>query len=200
MMMHPAKRLERWQVKLPRWIGSAREQLAIRRETHLLARQIRRDFGLSSVQSIDGLVDLVAARQGKPITVVCIDMPMSVSAFSLATPERDYIAVDRDASELTKVSSIAHELGHFIFDVVEDVSVPVGPDRGSPLSMDLAVQLTPALNPHEVTAFFQRSHYDSPVERKVEAFATVALERKITLRKPGTHGLTSIFTHRGTGV
>jgi hypothetical protein len=127
-------------------------------------------------------------------------MPLSVSAFSLATPDRDYIAVDQDASELTKVNSIAHELGHLLFDTEEDVEAPVGAGSGSPLPKALAVQLTPALNPHEVTAFFQRSHYDSPGERKVEAFATVALERKIALRKPDAHGLASLFTHRRTGV
>ncbi|MFF6829222.1 hypothetical protein [Streptomyces longwoodensis] len=198
--MQPAKKLERPRVQVPRWISSAREQLAIRRETNTVARQIRKDFGLASVQSIDDLVEAVAARRGKPISVLDIDMPLSVSAFSLATPERDYIAVDQDASELTKVSSVAHELGHFIYDIPETVEVPLGPGRGSPLSMDLAVQLTPALNLSEVTAFFQRSHYDSPVERKVEAFATVALERKIALREPDAHGLTSLFTHRGTGV
>ncbi|MFF4205684.1 ImmA/IrrE family metallo-endopeptidase [Streptomyces sp. NPDC001668] len=200
MRMQPAKTLERPRVQVPRWIGTAREQLAIRRETHMVARQIRRDFGLSSVQSIDDLVEVVALRRGKPISVLDIDMPLSVSAFSLATPERDYIAVDQDASELTKVSSVAHELGHFLFDKPEEVEVPLQTGRGSPLSMDLAVQLTPALNPSEVTAFFQRSHYDSPVERKVEAFATVALERKIVLRRPDAHGATSLFTHRGTGV
>lgn len=190
----------RHQLELPGWIGTAREQLAIRRETNAAARQIRRDFGLSGVQTIGGLVELVSVRRGKPISVIYIDMPTTVSAFSLATAERDYIAVDEDASELTQVGSIAHELGHFLFDATELVELPVGADHGSPLSKELAVQLTPALNPDAVTAFFQRSHYDSPVERKVEAFATVALERKITLGKPDKHGLTSIFTHRRTGV
>ena len=198
--MKPARRSERPRLQVPHWISSAREQLAIRRETDVTARQIRKDFGLSSVQSIDGFLEFVADWRGKPITVVYIDMPLTVSAFSLATPERDYIAVDEDASELTKASSIAHELGHFIFDTSEDVEVPVGEGRGSPLSKELAVQLTPALNPHEVTAFFQRSHYDSPVERKVEAFATMMLERYIALGHFGEDLLRSTIMHRRTGV
>lgn len=185
---------------LPRWIGTVREELAIRRETQAAARQVRRDFGLSRVHTIGGLVELVADRRGKPINVLYVDMLPTVSAFSLATPSQDYIGVDKDASELTQVSSITHELGHFLFDDPEDVEVPVGAGRGSPLSQEMAALLTPALNPKEVTAFFQRSHYDSPVERKVEAFATVALESKITLRAPDTHGLTFTFSHRRTGV
>ncbi|MFJ9815690.1 ImmA/IrrE family metallo-endopeptidase [Streptomyces sp. NPDC101151] len=183
-----------------RWIAMVREEFAIRRETHAAARQIRRDLGLSSVQSIDGLVELVAERRGNPITVLHIDMPSTVSAFSLATPDGDYIAVDEYASELTRVNSIAHELGHFLFDKAEDVRVPVEAGDKSPLSRELAVQLTPALNPDTVTAFFQRSHYDSPVERQVEAFATVALDRKIALQQSDAHGLAFSFTHRRTGV
>ncbi|MEU9477522.1 ImmA/IrrE family metallo-endopeptidase [Streptomyces sp. NPDC048191] len=198
--MQPIVRTGRRRPEWPRWIGTVREELAIRRETHAAARQIRRDLGLSSVQSIDGLVELVAERRGNPITVLYIDMPPTVSAFSLATPDQDYIAVDEYASELTQVNSIAHELGHFLFDEAEDVRVPVGARDGSPLSRELAVRLTPALNPDTVTAFFQRSHYDSPVERKVEAFATVALDRKIALQESDAHGLAFSFTHRRTGV
>ena len=77
---------------------------------------------------------------------------------------------------------------------------PAGPDDEGPLPKELALQLAPALDPDSVTAFFQRSHYDSQIERKVEAFATVMLERKIAIRQADANGLTSTFTHRRAGV
>jgi hypothetical protein len=184
----------------PRWTGRFWDQLAILRETQSVARLIRRDFGLMGVQDIDSLVELVAHRRGKPITVLYLVLPSRVSAFCIATPERDFIVIDVNASELTQLNAIAHELGHLLFDDSEDAAAPLETGSGSPLPKDLALQLAPALNPEAVTAFFERSHYDSRIERKVEAFATVMLDRKIAFRQPEAHGFTTTFTHRRTGV
>lgn len=184
----------------PHWIHAVSGRLATRRESQAAVKQIRRELGSSRVHTIDGLVDHVAERRGKPITVVRIDMPDTISAFSLATKDRDYIAVDKDDAPLSQVSSTVHELGHFLYDDRQEGVVPVQADGASPLPRDLAVRLTPALNPDEVSAYFMRSHYDSPVERAVETFATVALERMIALRAPDKHGFRLTFTHRSTGV
>jgi hypothetical protein len=91
-------------------------------------------------------------------------------------------------------------LGHLLFDDSAEAEVPLETGDGSPLPRDLALQLAPALNPDAVTAFFERSHYDSRIERKVEAFATMMLDRNIAFRQPETHGFTATFTHRRTGV
>ncbi|MFJ9580803.1 hypothetical protein ACIRQF_30990 [Streptomyces sp. NPDC101191] len=183
-----------------RWSTRFFEQLAILRETHAAARMIRRDLGLSDVQDIESLVQWVARRRGKPISVLYLALPSRVSAFCIATPVRDFIAVDVGANELTQINGIAHELGHFLFDVSEGAEVPLADGDDSPLPKDLAKQLAPALDPDAVTSFFTRSHYNSRIERKVEAFATVMLERNIALRQSDTNGLTSTFTHRRTGV
>jgi hypothetical protein len=153
---------------------------------------IRKDFGLSDVKDIQALVELVARQRGKPIQVEYVALPSRVSAFCIATPIRDFIVVDANATELTQLHAIAHELGHFLFDDTEDL-------RG-PLPRELVQQLVPVLNPDAVTRYFQRSHYDSGNERRVEAFATVMLERHIALRQTSAEGITSTFTHRRTGV
>lgn len=194
--MRPCRR----RAAVPRRTGRFREQLAIFRETQAVARLIRKDFGLRSVQDIDSLVELVAQRCGKPISVLYLALPSRVSAFCIATPERLFIVVDVNASELTQLNAIAHELGHFLFDDSHDAEVPVEAGHSSPLPRELAIQLAPTLNPDAVTAFFRRSHYASRIERKVEAFATVMLERKIAFRQPDAHGFTTTFTHRRTGV
>ncbi|GAB7101842.1 hypothetical protein JCM4814A_01560 [Streptomyces phaeofaciens JCM 4814] len=183
-----------------RWTARVRGQLAILREARAAARLIRKDFGFADVLDIDSLVDLVARRRGKPISVLYLALPLGVSAFCIATPERDFVAVDGKASELTQLSSIAHELGHLLFDDSEDAEVPLETGDGNPLSRDLALQIAPALHPDAVTAFFERSHYDSRIERKVEAWATVMVDRNIALRQPEAHGFTTTFTHRRTGV
>ncbi|MFM9452324.1 ImmA/IrrE family metallo-endopeptidase [Streptomyces europaeiscabiei] len=182
----------------PRWTATVWEQLAIRRETLAAARLIRRDFGLSDVRGIDSLVELVSSRRGKTIKVLYVALPSRVSAFCVATPNLDFIVVDVHASELTQLHAIAHELGHFLFDDTEEASNDLEAD--DPLPRELAQQLVPALNPDAVSRYFQRSHYNSKKERRVEAFATVMLERYIALRQTNAEALESTFTHRRTGV
>ncbi|WP_329020856.1 ImmA/IrrE family metallo-endopeptidase [Streptomyces sp. NBC_01601] len=189
-------RLRRW--KAPEWAAGASEQIAIRWETHKTAQLIRRDIGLSDVRDIKGLIDLVSSRRGKPIDVLYLPLPTTVSAFCISIAEMLFVVVDSTASELTQLHAILHELGHFLLDEDGDVE---GAELNEPLPVELLEQLLPALNPEAVTAFFQRSHYDSKGERRVEAFATVMLERHLALRRdPDAGGLASTFTHRRTGV
>ncbi|MEU5193703.1 ImmA/IrrE family metallo-endopeptidase [Streptomyces scabiei] len=180
------------------WAAGLAEPFATRHETRAAAKLIRRDFGLSDVQDIGSLVDLVARRRGKPISLQYLTLPPRVSAFYFATPEEYFIVIDARANELTQLASIAHELGHILFDdagsgTTEDVA-------GEPLPRELAQQLVPALNPDFVVKYLKRSHYESPNERKVEAFATVMLERHIALRSTAPDDFMSTFTHRRTGV
>lgn len=180
-----------------RWIVAVSEQIALRWETHRTARLIRRDIGFSDVHDIEGLIGLVSARRRKPIKVLRLPLPTKVSAFCIATPNVDFIAVDSTASELTQLHATLHELGHFLLD--GDQAEGVEPHE--PLPGELLEQLAPALDPQAVTNYFKRSHYASKEERRVEAFATVMLERHLALRgDTDADGLASTFTHRRTGV
>lgn len=179
-------------------MAAALNQLSIRWETHKTARLIRKDIGLSDVRDIDGLIGLVSDRRGKPIEVLHLPLPTQVSAFCISTPSTDYVATDSTASELTRLHAILHELGHFLLDA--DAHSQEGEER-EPLPREILEHLVPALNPQAVTNFFQRSHYDSKQERRVEAFATVMVERHLALQRgTGADGLASTFTHRRTGV
>lgn len=181
---------------------SVREQLAIHREMRRMARTIRRDIGLSGVRSIDGLVELVAVRRGRAITVLFLPLPEGVSAFCFSTPARDYIVVDAAANELTRIHAIAHELGHFLLDNVEQyVAAPDHVDDDH-VFRGLALQIVPALKPDGVVKLFKRWQYGSAGERRVEFFATMMLQRYIALgRGKGQDGLAATFVHRrGAGV
>lgn len=180
-------------------MAALREQLVVHREMRRMARVIRKDIGLSGVEDIGGLVKLVAARRGQAIEVVSQPLPSGVSAFCFSTPGRDYVVVDGTANELTRVHAIIHELGHFLFD---DGKPDGGMQDDDPVSRELLHQCAPALNPDGVVRFFKRSHYATDRERRVEAFATMMLERHLALRRgKGQDGLAATFAHRrGTGV
>ncbi|MEV7157128.1 hypothetical protein AB0N77_21265 [Streptomyces misionensis] len=196
--MKPAVPMRCWKA-VGDWASATWEQLAIRWEAHKTAQLIRRDIGLSDVRGIDGLIELVSSRRGKPIDVLRIPLPTKVSAFCISTPALDFIVVDSTASELTRLHATLHELGHFLLDADGQTE---GSEEREPLPADLLEQLVPALNPQVATNYFKRSHnYDSYQERRVEAFATVMLERHLDLRgDPDVDGLASTFTHRRTGV
>ncbi|MFD7283833.1 hypothetical protein ACFV80_44325 [Streptomyces sp. NPDC059862] len=167
-----------------------------------MARIIRKDIGLSGVKDIKGLVKVVAARRGQSIKVVSQPLPSGVSAFCFSTPECDYIVVDGTANELTRFHAILHELGHFLLDDEEQDCGPLGDADDDPVSRELVQQCAPALNPDGVVRIFRRSHYATAGERRVEAFATVMLDRHLALRRgKGQDGLAATFAHRrGTGV
>jgi hypothetical protein len=178
-------------------VATAAEQIAIRWETHRTARLIRRDIGLSDVHDIEGLIGLVSARRRKPIKVLRLPLPTKVSAFCISTPNVDFIVVDSTASELTQLHATLHELGHFLL----DGDHAEGGKPHEPLPGELLEQLVPSLDPQAVTNYFKRSHYASKQERRVEAFATVMLERYLALRRDtDANGLASTFTHRRAGV
>ncbi|MFF9436465.1 hypothetical protein ACF1BP_22325 [Streptomyces sp. NPDC014735] len=182
----------------PTWVSAVSEQLAIRWVTHKTAQLIRRDIGLSDVRSIEGLIEVISNRRGKPIDVLRLALPTKVSAFCISTPDVDFVVVDSTAPELTQLHAILHELGHVFLDVDGQTE---GLDDHEPLPSELLAQLVPALDPTAVTKYFKRSHYDSKPERRVEAFATVMLERHLALRgNTDGDGLASTFTHRRTGV
>ncbi|WP_331732158.1 hypothetical protein OG613_47545 (plasmid) [Streptomyces sp. NBC_00015] len=128
-----------------------------------------------------------------PITVIYLSLPSRVSAFCAVTPERGVIIVDAQASQVTQMTAIARELGYLLFDDLKGHEESTEARHAGLPPMDLAPLLAPALNPDAVAAFFERSHYDSRIERMAEAFATVMLERKITLRAPDRHRLSLTF-------
>ncbi|MEV0173230.1 ImmA/IrrE family metallo-endopeptidase [Streptomyces sp. NPDC050803] len=167
-----------------------------------MARTIRKDIGLSGVEDIDGLVEVVASRRGRSIKVMFQPLPSDVSAFCFSTPARDCIVVDETANELTQFHAILHELGHFLLDGGEHDCGAQGNADDDPVCRELVQQFAPALNPEGVVRIFRRSHYATDGERRVEAFATVMLDRHLALRRgKGQDGLAATFAHRrGTGV
>ncbi|MCX5103463.1 hypothetical protein [Streptomyces sp. NBC_00439] len=179
-----------------RW-ESLREQLAIASATRSARRQIRRDLGLSGVQDLQGLVDAVAASQNKPITIREVPLPLEVSALCARGTDRDFIVVDSQAAELTRLHAVLHELFHLWEEHPSDVE-----DSDLPMTEETVQQLLPGLNPGPVLQVLTRSHYDKAHERRAEAFATVLLQGHLALRtdQNSTGFLTSALAHRRSGV
>lgn len=176
---------------------SLREQCAILAATWSISRLIHRDLGLSGIRDMQGLVDAVAMKRGKPITVTAIPLPPEVSAFCARGTDRDHIVVDANAAELTRLHAQLHELFHLWEEH------PSGDGTyDQPMTEETVRRLLPGLKPEPVLQVLTRSHYDSAHERRAEAFATVMLQRHLRLRRDrNADGLiTSALTHRRTGV
>ncbi|MEU7198105.1 hypothetical protein AB0B04_32060 [Streptomyces xinghaiensis] len=176
--------------------ATLREQLAIFVATWSTTRLIRRDLGLSGVRSLQDLVDIVAMKRGKPITLSEAPLPPEVSGFCARGRERDYIVVDSGASELTRLHASLHELFH----LWEEHPAETGPAQA--ISPDVVRHLLPGLKPGPVQKVLTRSHYEETHERRAEAFATVMLGRHLELRSDQRHTgfLSSALAHRRSGV
>ncbi|MEU2855989.1 hypothetical protein [Streptomyces syringium] len=177
--------------------ASLSEQFAIFLATWSTTRLIHRDLGLSGVRDMQGLVDAVAIKRGKPITVTEAPLPPEVSAFCARGRDRDHVVVDSNASELTRLHAQLHELFHLWEEHPADDTA-----HDQPMTEETVRQLLPGLKVGPVLQILTRSHYDSAHERRAEAFATVMLQRHLQLRRDqASNGLiTSALTHRRTGV
>ncbi|MEV6397348.1 hypothetical protein AB0M39_21675 [Streptomyces sp. NPDC051907] len=148
------------------------------------------------MRSMQGLVDIIATRRGRPITLTEAPLPPEVSGFCARGRERDFIVVDANASELTRLHASLHELCHLWEEHPSDDSAQ------QPMTEDTVRQLLPGLKAGPVLQVLTRSHYDSAHERRAEAFATVMLQRHLQLRRDqnNTGFLTSALAHRRSGV
>ncbi|WP_190016692.1 hypothetical protein [Streptomyces lucensis] len=170
--------------------------MAIFAATWSTTRLIRRDIGLSGVRSLQDVVDIVAAKRGKPITLSEASLPPEVSGFCARGRDRDYIVVDANASELTRLHASLHELFHLWEEH------PGDDNEQEPISPDVVQQLLPGLKPESVVQVLARSHYHQDHERRAETFATIMIERHLELRqhqRPAEY-VTSALAHRRTGV
>ena len=176
--------------------ASLREQLALSFATWSAGRLIRRDLGLSGVRDLQGLVDAVALKRNKPISVTEAPLPPEVSGFCVRGDGRDYIVIDSAANELTRLHATLHELFHLWEEH------PVNDSSHQHTTVETLRHLLPSLKAEQVSQILTRSHYDNEHERRAEALATVMLQRHLQLRRDqnGTGFLASALTHRRSGV
>ncbi|MEJ8647756.1 hypothetical protein WKI65_06585 [Streptomyces sp. MS1.AVA.3] len=177
--------------------SSLREQLAVFLATWSVTRLVHRDLGLSGVRDMQGLVDAVAVRRNKPITITEVPLPQQVSGFCARGKDRDFIVVDSTANELTRLHASLHELFHLWEEHPAD-----GGSSDQPMTEETVRQLLPGLKAGPVLQILNRSHYDSAHERRAEAFATVMLQRHLELRRDQSNNgfLSSALSHRRSGV
>ena len=129
--------------------GAIREQMAIFTATWSTTRLIRRGIGLSGVRSLKDLVDIVAAKRGKPIILTEV-LPPEVSGFCARGRDRDYIVVDANASELARLHVSLHELFH-LWD-----EHPADHSPHEPIPPDVVRQMLPGLKPEPVLKVLAR--------------------------------------------
>ncbi|MFJ3786917.1 ImmA/IrrE family metallo-endopeptidase [Streptomyces sp. NPDC090093] len=167
-----------------------------------MIKVIRRDIGLSGIQSLDDLIGLTSERRHKPITVSYIPITRRESAYCASSPDRDYIVVDSQANELTQLQAILHEIGHLLLGHRSRTDRTNGNDEGV-MSLDIARALFPGLDPEHVreTLRMRSDDFTDEEERDVELLGTLLIERFVRLRTITEQGLVeSMFAHRRSGV
>ncbi|WP_189969022.1 hypothetical protein [Streptomyces violascens] len=172
--------------------------MAIKLSAWSTTRLIRRDLGLSGVRDMQSLVDAIAQKRGRPIVIAEEPLPAKVSGFCVRGRKVDFIVVDSNASELTRLHSTMHELFHLWDEEPEAQDTSASAETAA----EAVRQLLPDLDPEAVRKVLARSHYDNPHERRAEAFATVMVQRHLKLGGPATKDnyIGSALAHRRSGV
>ncbi|KOU50138.1 hypothetical protein ADK54_09935 [Streptomyces sp. WM6378] len=172
--------------------------MAIKLSAWSTTRLIRRDLGLSGVRDMQSLVDAIAQKRGRPIAIAEEPLPAKVSGFCVRGRRVDFIVVDSNASELTRLHSTMHELYHLWDEEPEAQDTSASAETAA----EAVRQLLPDLDPEAVRKVLARSHYDNPHERRAEAFATVMVQRHLKLGGAATKDsfIGSALAHRRSGV
>ncbi|MGW3390748.1 ImmA/IrrE family metallo-endopeptidase [Streptomyces cinereoruber] len=168
-----------------------------------MIKVIRRDIGLSEVQSLEDLVALASKRRGKPITISYRAIARRETAYCASSPDHDYIVADSGANELIRAQAVLHELGHLLLDHRSRSDYAQGHETEGVMSVDIARALFPGLDPEHVQATLRMRSCDftSEEEQEVEILGTLLIERVVKLRATTEQGLVeSTFEHRRGGV
>jgi hypothetical protein len=133
-----------------------------------LAAQRLAALDLPAVFTIAELRTAVEAVRGRPVRLIPKDLPvLAPHGLWIAGEQADYVFFDCAAGPIRQYQIIGHELGHMLFD---DDAVPAYP-------AELAAVIAPQPSADVVRVLGQRTGYTDPVERRAEAFGTVAIRR-----------------------
>lgn len=174
---------------------------ALRERRRLLAaarrarRLVHREAGLKGADDLAAVVRAVEEKRGRRIVLVRVPLPPEVSAFCVRGHDRDHIAVDSRAGELTRTHATLHELFHLWEEHPAE-------DGGHALEMDEATirLLLPGIRPEAVRKALTRSHYTERAELGAETFATVMLQRLRLFETRGNGPVSSTPARRSAGV
>jgi hypothetical protein len=144
--------------------------IASRQVTELCrqAQTMLATLGLARAFTLPQLRDRVSQRRGRPLHLIPRDLPaLAPHGLWVAGEQDDYVFYDRAAGPVRQHQIIGHELGHMLFD-----------DQATPAEVaELAIMLTPEVDPAVATNLQQRTHYHDLPERRAEVFGTVVLDR-----------------------
>lgn len=107
-------------------------------------------------------------RRGRAIRLIPITTrPQAPCGVCIVSAEVDYIYHERGTSALHQAHIVLHEIAHMLLDH----------DGGVSVRDDLALTLTPDLNPALVQLMLGRATYTAVEEREAEMLASLILER-----------------------
>ncbi|MGA4843724.1 hypothetical protein [Streptomyces sp. G45] len=184
--------------------AAVRKHRAWARARRRATRIIRVDLGLRPGHGLQDLIDAVAARRRRPITVLRLALPPHVSGFCVQGRAGDTVVVTADTSERQGLHVLLHELYHLLREP---------PDAGTPsvaacdlLDLDAVTAQLPSLPADAVRDVLSRPArlrcgYEEDEEWSAEVFATVGL--LLLCLDDGvsrTGSMTTAFAHRWSDV
>jgi hypothetical protein len=126
-----------------------------------------RDLPMPAPFDARALCEQVAARRGRPITLVPMEGLAGVCGLWVATATADLIFYEQVTTPPHQEHIILHELGHLLCD-----------HHRSPDALGLPVaELLPSLDPAMVQRVLGRAGYTSDEEREAELLASMIRER-----------------------
>ncbi len=123
--------------------------------------ELPRPFG------VDVLCQRISEQRGRPIHLVPMEMPVSVSGLWVVTAEADVIMYEQHTSRIHQQHIILHEIGHLL-----------SQHDAAPTSCeDTARLLLPYLSPGVAERMLCRTRYTAPEEQEAELIASELLKR-----------------------
>jgi hypothetical protein len=194
-------------VRESRVVVAVRDELSLASDRRYAIRVIRKDLGLTPDQGLNDLIEAVARKRGREITVVHRPIPPSEdSGYCVHGITRDTLLIDEHASPRQRGHITAHELFHLL----EEDSPTCGDDEESHAVIDPRViasvlSALPEDLVHEVlnrpVRIHGRSNYSHRAEQRAEVFASV-VDQMLTLHREssGMGAIESSFENRGSGI
>ncbi|MER8073373.1 hypothetical protein ABTZ59_34505 [Streptomyces sp. NPDC094034] len=148
-------------------LPATRQDMMSARHLRERCRKIIDGLEISRPLDVTALCVRIGNQRGRPVRLVPLDMPVSLSGLWLSIADYDAILYESRTSKVHQDHIILHEIGHLL---AEHNATPAIEDEVLRLLM-------PNVDPQMIRAMLGRTRYSNPEEQEAELIASLLLER-----------------------